>query len=61
MGYVNDRNYEIGVTKMDKSLLIVTIENCVMAICWTIIACYFNKWWIALFMILCFTDYSHKE
>lgn len=46
---------------MNKSMLISTIENCVMAICWTYIACYFNKWWIALFMIFCFTEYSYKE
>lgn len=46
---------------MNKSMLIVTIENCVMAICWTIIACHFNKWWIALFMMLCFTEYTYNE
>lgn len=46
---------------MNKSMLISTIENCVMAICWTYIACYFNKWLIALFMIFCFTEYSYKE
>lgn len=61
MECINDSNYEIGVVRMNKSLLVVVIGNCVMAICWIIIACYFNKWWIALFMILCFSNYLHKE
>ena len=34
----------------------VLIENCVVAACWTYIAIYFGKWWIALMMILCWTS-----
>lgn len=29
------------------------ICNVVCIVCWTLLAILFNKWWIALFMILC--------
>ena len=30
----------------------VLAKNAVCVICWTILAIYFNKWWIALFAAL---------
>lgn len=29
-----------------------TIKNCVVIICFTLLAVYFNKWWISIFGIL---------
>ena len=31
----------------------VTIMNIIVMICWTAMAIYFGKWWIALFAVLC--------
>ena len=36
-------------------LLINVIENLGIMAAWTILAIFFNKWWIALFAILCLT------
>jgi predicted secreted protein len=38
----------------------IMLENSIMAICWTFLAYHFNKWWIALFMVLCFTSITTK-
>lgn len=32
----------------------ILILNAVIIVCWTVLAVVFNKWWIALFAILCF-------
>ena len=37
-------------------LLINVIENLGIMAAWTILAIFFNKWWIALFAILCFAS-----
>ena len=37
-------------------LLINAIKNLGIMAAWTILAIFFNKWWIALFAILCFTS-----
>ena len=37
-------------------LLINAINNLGIMAAWTILAIFFNKWWIALFTILCFTS-----
>lgn len=37
-------------------LLITAIDNLGIMAAWTILAIFFNKWWIALFAILCFTS-----
>lgn len=36
--------------------LINAIDNLGIMAAWTILAIFFNKWWIALFAILCFTS-----
>lgn len=36
-------------------LLINAISNLGIMAAWTILAIFFNKWWIALFAILCLT------
>ena len=46
-------------------LLINAIGNLGIMAAWTILAIFFNKWWIALFAILCFTSIKvrtiHKD
>ena len=48
-------------------LLVNAISNLGIMAAWTILAIFFNKWWIALFAILCFTsikvrtNYKDKE
>lgn len=37
-------------------LLVNVISNLGIMAAWTILAIFFNKWWIALFAILCFTS-----
>lgn len=37
---------------MNKTYLMITIENIINIVCWTILAIIFNKWWVALFSIL---------
>lgn len=37
------------------------LKNSVMAVCWTVLSIVFGKWWIALFMVLCFTDFKISE
>ena len=37
-------------------LLINAIDNLGIMAAWTILAIFFNKWWIALFAILCLTS-----
>ena len=42
-----------GTLVTDKQLiLIVFVKNCIVMICWTILAICFSKWWIALFAVL---------
>lgn len=36
--------------------VINAIQNLGMMAAWTILAIFFNKWWIALFAIACFTS-----
>lgn len=38
----------------------VLIENSIIMICWTALAIYFGKWWIALFAALCFSNLKWK-
>ena len=33
----------------------VCFENASIMLCWTVLAIYFEKWWIALFAVLCFS------
>ena len=42
-------------------LLINAINNIGIMAAWTILAIFFNKWWIALFAILCFTSIHEDE
>ena len=46
-------------------LLVNAISNLGIMAAWTILAIFFNKWWIALFTILCFTSIkvmtNHKD
>ena len=46
-------------------LLVNAIGNLGIMAAWTILAIFFNKWWIALFAILCFTfikvGTNHKD
>ena len=43
----------------DKSFIWAwAIKNVVCVICWTTLAIVFGKWWIALFMLLCMSDFK---
>ena len=46
-------------------LLVNAIGNLGIMSAWTILAIFFNQWWIALFAILCFTSIkvrtNHKD
>lgn len=42
------------------SVFFVCLENAIMMACWTALAIHFEKWWIALFAILCFTTWKHR-
>ena len=44
-----------------KVLLVVQLKNCVAIACWTALAIYFGKWWIALFCILFLTLIDGKD
>ena len=37
------------------------LKNSVAIACWTILAIYFNKWWIALFAVLFLSSISTKN
>ena len=39
----------------------VAIDNIIVMICWTALAVYFGKWWIALFAVLCFSQVKKKS
>lgn len=40
---------------MTKLYLVAAIENVLLMAMWTALAIHFEKWWNALFAILCFT------
>lgn len=46
---------------MDKNYLLYVIKNIAFAACWTILAIEFNKWWIALFMLLTVSAYRGDD
>lgn len=37
------------------------LKNSISIVCWTILAIYFNKWWIALFAALFLSSISTKN
>lgn len=39
----------------------VALENSALMLCWTALAIFFGKWWIALFSILCFSTVKKGE
>lgn len=40
---------------------LLVIKNSITLICFTILAIFFNKWWIVLFSILCFSNLGKDE
>lgn len=36
-------------------LIVIAIKNIAIMACWTVLAIYFNRWWIALFALLFFS------
>ena len=48
-------------TKEDiKALAIICTKNIIIMICFTLLAVFFQKWWISLFSVLFYTTYSKK-
>ena len=43
-----------------KVLIAMWIKNCVVPICFTILAIVFEKWWIAMISILFWISYNNK-
>ena len=39
----------------------VAIINVIIMVCWTALAIYFGKWWIALFAALCFSSFRTTD
>ena len=39
----------------------VAIINVIVMVCWTALAIYFGKWWIALFAALCFSSFRTTD
>lgn len=39
----------------------ICLENVLMMVCWVALAVHFEKWWIALFAILCFTSWKQRS
>ena len=42
-----------------KALALITIQNCVVTICFTFLAFAFDKWWIALFSALFYKSFTY--
>lgn len=43
------------IVKGKSVFIAAAIMNCVSMICWTALAVFFGKWWIALFCVLTYT------
>lgn len=56
---VNARKHLAGWHKPVCHLYV--IKNIAFAACWTILAIEFNKWWIALFMLLTVSTYRGDD
>ena len=39
----------------------VAIKNSIAMICWTALAIYFGKWWVALFAVTCFSCVKSED
>ena len=53
---------ELKGNTMDKHMYWAwALKNSISIICWIILAIYLNKWWIALFAALFFTNISTKN
>ena len=37
------------------------LKNSTVMVCWTVLAVYFGKWWIALFAALCFSSFESSK
>lgn len=46
---------------MNKTIWAIAFKNSICMICWTALAVFFNKWWIALFAALFMTEYTTKH
>lgn len=46
---------------MNKTIWAIALKNSICMICWTALAVFFNKWWIALFAALFMTEYTTKH
>ena len=43
-----------------KALALITVQNCVVTICFTILAAFFEKWWIALFSAIFYKSFTYE-
>ena len=42
-----------------KALALITVQNCVVTICFTILAAIFGKWWIALLSAIFYKSFTY--
>ena len=42
-----------------KALALITIQNCVVTGCFTFLAAFFGKWWIALFSVIFYKSFTY--
>ena len=53
---------EKGKTMLtNKAVFAIAFKNIVCMICWTGLAIYFGRWWIALFSMLSFTSIEWRK
>lgn len=46
---------------MNKWIWSIALKNSIAIICWTYLACYFGKWWIALFGVFFLTSVEWSD
>lgn len=46
---------------MNKTIWAIALKNSICMICWTALAVFFNKWWIAAFAAFFMTSYTTKH
>lgn len=46
---------------MNKTIWAIALKNSICMICWTALAVFFDKWWIALFAVLFMAEYTTKH
>ena len=46
---------------MKSAFWAAAFKNSIIMICWTVLAIYFGKWWIALFACCCLSNVTYSN